>query len=576
MSDMADGQQGLPRSRSWRWREWRQARPPLEYLALGLLVLFVLGIPFAGELLHVAEAGFASRPVPGTPAAGPLQIVRPAGGLHQGDGNLSWIEVTTADQFTASVAAVEIAIDADHPRQPPGQSPGQPAARVGGDPYRWRYLWSDPAPGPYRIQVRAAGSDGQIVADQSAVVDVRDGASTAYRLDNPYAGPGAFRKGQVHEHSRVSFDAWLSLPPAQLALAYKARGYQFVVMTDHDVVSSPREVNDPAFLAIPGYESTAESGHISGLFASRTTPPARPAQERIDGITAAGGLAVLSHPGWVVGWSETALKQLRGYTALEIYNGMTTDPQRGVAADVARWQAVLNTKGWPERVWAVAVDDAHRAEDIDRGWIMVKTAQLTSAAIKQAIQQGRFYASTGPSFTVLGVLDGAVTAASPEATRLRFFDQDGTVLAETPAAWGSYQPTGQERWIRVEAQMADGRTAWSQPFWVLPNAPRVALRALSTGTAITGQTLPGAQVYLTDGGRFLGSVVADPAGAFRYSAAGLGDGDHDVWLLATAPWPDHVEGPPTRLTWGPASGISASQALGQWVRGLNGDTPKGE
>src|SRR4051812_16084733 len=94
-------------------------------------------------------------------------------------------------------------------------------------------------------------------------------ASAAFVIADPYAGPGSYRKGELHVHSTSSFDGWKSLPPAQLARAYKQRGYQFICLTDHDVVSHPTEAEDADFIAIPGYESTADSGHITGAFVNR-------------------------------------------------------------------------------------------------------------------------------------------------------------------------------------------------------------------------------------------------------------------------------------------------------------------
>jgi hypothetical protein len=320
---------------------------------------------------------------------------------------------------------------------------------------------------------------------------------------------------------------------------------------------------------LAGYESTADSGHITGLFTNRTISPNLPPQDRIDGINAAGGMAILNHPGWRIGWTGTDFSRLHSYAAIEIFNGMTSDPTRGAAPNVALWQSVLNTKGWPSRVWAVSVDDSHTPDQIDLGWIMVKSAQLTPEAIRHALQTGAFYASNGPSFSTLGVLSGAITASSPDASVIRFFDQDGNQLQEAPAAWGAYRPSGKEHWIRVEAVMADGRTAWTQPFWIVPNAPRVALTSTPTGTALTGETLPGARIHLSDRGQYLGSVVANADGTFAYSSPALAEGDHEFWLMATAPWPDQVEGPPTVLSWGTQAGRPVIEQLGRWILGTN-------
>jgi histidinol phosphatase-like PHP family hydrolase len=305
-------------------------------------------------------------------------------------------------------------------------------------------------------EAKGAGHLGEEVA-QSAL----------YVIDNPYAVPGDFRKGQFHVHSTRSFDGWRSLSPTDLALAYRAKGYQFVAITDHDLVSYPTEVNGRDFLVLPAYESTSESGHIVGAFVQEVVSPRQTAQERIEAILSAGGIAILAHPGWRVGWAGTDLRTLRGFAGIEIYNGLTSSGDDRTARNLEKWHEVLNVHGRYARIWALAVDDAHAAGEIDKGWIMVKTQELSIAGLRSAIENGRFYASNGPSFGIIGVVDGAITVSSPDAAIVRFVDQDLRVVLEGPPSLASYRPTGKERWIRVEAVAQDGRTAWSQPFWIL-------------------------------------------------------------------------------------------------------------
>jgi hypothetical protein len=550
-----------------RRRGARRIAPPVRHPTLGLLLIFILGLPFLGDFLVAGERAFASFGDGAVPSSSQVEIVQPSGNTPVADGNLTFIEARAVDRIDGVVDRVEVAID--------NEDRWYGAQRLAEDPTRWRHLWSDPTPGYHRIRVRAYGVEALPVVEQSAIVDVEDVWSSSYIVDNPYAVPGSFRKGQLHMHSTASFDAWNSLSPAQLALAYKAKGYQFAVMTDHDVISYPREVNDESFVAIPGYESTSDTGHITALFATRTISPNLAPQDRIDGIAAAGGIPILAHPGWRIGWTGTDFARLHGYGAVEIFNGMTSDPQRGAGPNIALWQTVLNAKGWPNRVWGIAVDDAHQPDQMDRGWVMVKTAQLSSDAIKDAMRSGAFYSSNGPSFGALGVMNGAITASSADASVIRFFDQESNLLLETPAAWGAYRPAGKERWVRVEAVMADGRTAWSQPFWLIPNAPRVSLVQAPTGTALAGQTLPGARVHLSDRGQYLGSVVANDEGAFSYSSGSLAEGEHDLWIMATAPWPDQVEGPPTLLSWGATGGTPLMETLGRWIVGTTLGTTRG-
>jgi hypothetical protein len=544
--------------------------PPVRHPTLGLLLIFALGFPFFGDLLHLGHAGGNALAHLAEGASAPsefIQILRPSATSPVADGNLSMIEVSVVDPVDGIVDQVEIAFD--------GDDQWITAHRASEDPTRWRHIWSDPTPGYHRIRVRAHGIAGQQLAEQSTIVHVEDSWTSTYIVDNPYGLPGVFRKGQLHMHSTASFDAWNSLPPAHLALAYKSRGYHFVALTDHDVVAHPKEVNDENFITIPGFESTADSGHITGLFTTRAVSPSLPPQDRIDGIVAGGGMAILNHPGWRVGWTGTDFTRLNSYSAIEIYNGMTSDLQRGAAANIGFWQSVLNTKGWPNRVWAVAVDDSHIIEEADRGWVMVKAAQLTPEAIRHSLHTGAFYASNGPSFSTIGVLGGAITAASHDASVIRFYDQDGNLLLEAPSAWGAYRPSGKERWVRVEAVMPDGRAAWSQPFWLIPNAPRVTLSSTPAGPVLTGETVPGARVHLSDRGHYLGSVVANGEGVFSYTSASLAEGDHDFWIMATAPWPDQVEGPPTLLSWGANAGRPLLETLGRWILGTPLGTARG-
>ena len=400
--------------------------------------------------------------VPGLTAAqgsAELRILAPQEGSLLRDGNLFLIEGIARNIRGGPPDRVEVSFDFDRD--------WEAAERTPEDPLRWRFLWEDPDPSMHRVRVRALGMGDGAVHEQSILVEVEDDWTSSFAIDNPYAVPGHFRKGQTHVHSRSSFDAWNSLSPVDLAREYQRLGYSFIAVTDHDVITNPVEAEDDRFVVIAAYESTSESGHISGLFVSQTVDPELAPQERLDHITAQGGMAILNHPGWRVGWSGADFGTLKGYVGFEIYNGVTSTTRRAERS-VALWHEVLNAKGWANRVFAVAVDDAHDPEAMDRGWTQVKVPRLTEQAIRNALENGAFYASNGPTFSVLGVREGTLTAASPDAVTIRFIDQDLNVLSEGPPRLASYRPTGKERWVRIEAVAAEGQTAWSQPFWLFP------------------------------------------------------------------------------------------------------------
>jgi hypothetical protein len=510
-------------------------RPWLGRQTLGLIFIAALGIPFLGDL--VGDRALADLLPPPQPSA--FRITSPVDGAVLGDGNLVLLEGTTLAGGDGQADRVEVALG--------NEDSWSPADIAADDQAHWRFLWSDPAPGFHRIRARALGADGQPVVERSIIVQVQDAASGPYVVDNPYATAGRFLKGEIHMHSSSSFDGYAAMPPAQEALAYKRRGYQFVMLTDHDVISYPRDIMDDSFTLLRGYESTSDSGHIVALGVDQVAPSSWSPQSRIDHITQVGGMAILAHPGWQVGWKDADMIRLQGYSAVEIYNGYTEGGGRTERA-LQVWTQILNTKGWANRIWAIAADDSHNPDQMNRGWIMVKAAQLEPDAIRQSIASGAFYASNGPSFTVLGVLNGAIAASSPDAARIRFIDQNMNVLSESPAAWADYRPSGAERWIRIEAVGADGKTAWSQPFWLLPNAPRAQMIVTESGTTLVGQSLPLARIHVSDEGQYLGSAVANDQGAFQLVVPATADGRHDLWLMATAPWPDQLTGQPTLLS----------------------------
>lgn len=511
-------------------------RPWLGRQTLGLFFIAVIGFPFLGDL--VGERALAELIPPPQPSV--FRITSPADNAVLGDGNLVLIEGTTLERDDGHAGRVEVALGSE--------DNWAPADITSDDRAHWRFLWADPASGFHRVRARVLSVDGQPVVEQSVIVQVKDVSNAPFTIDNPYATSGTSLKGQLHIHSTSSFDGYAAMPPAQNALAYKRRGYQFAMLTDHDVISYPRDIIDDGFTLLRGYESTTDTGHVVALGVDQVAPSTWAPQSRIDHINQSGGLAILAHPGWTVGWRDTAMIALNGYTGIEIYNGLTEAPGRTQRA-LDLWTEVLNAKGYANRIWALAVDDSHSPDQMDRGWVMVKAARLTPDAIRRSIENGAFYASNGPTFNVLGVMNGSIVASSPEATRIRFIDQNGAQIAEGEAGWASYQPSGRERWIRLEATSADGKTAWSQPFWLLPNAPQAQLVSSDTGMAVVGQALPGARVHVSDEGQYVGSAVANDQGAFRLSVPATADGRHDLWLMATAPWPDQLNGQPTLLSY---------------------------
>ena len=286
------------------------------------------------------------------------------------------------------------------------------------------------------------------------------------RISSPYEGAGIFRKAQLHCHTTESDGR---IPPHELLRMYGDAGYAFVCITDHNRVTRYDALDGPNFLAIPGVEDEVGFGlpvlgaHMGRLFVDAALR-AGSAQERIDQTRAAGGIVSLCHPTWTGNlwtgaWSEVDVCTLRAFHLMEIRN-----PHSSPEADVRRWTAALRAHGPESAIWGVAVDDCHRPEQFNRGWIMVRTPDVSAAALRSALLSGAHYATTGPAaeFSANGDTIG-VTVSHPG--RIRFIDGVDRVRLESTGASAAYTVSGDERFVRIEAATEIGET-WSQPFWI--------------------------------------------------------------------------------------------------------------
>lgn len=286
------------------------------------------------------------------------------------------------------------------------------------------------------------------------------------QIRDPYAAPGAYRKAQLHCHTRRSDGQF---EPADLARRYRDAGCSFVCFTDHGRVTRCDEFNDDTFLVLPGVEETIVrcipplGPHLGRLLVDQVLVSGS-AQDRIERTLAGGGIPCLEHPSWTGNlwtgaWTAETMAALPGPFLVEIWN-----PHSNPDEDMRRWAHATRAHGPEGRIGAVAGDDCHTASQFDRGWVMVKVEAITADALRAALLSGAFYASTGVE-AEFGVTDGAIAVRSA-ADEVHVFDAAGRPRAAFHGGEGSYTPAGDEGFVRVECR-AGQRRAWSQAFWVL-------------------------------------------------------------------------------------------------------------
>jgi predicted metal-dependent phosphoesterase TrpH len=102
-------------------------------------------------------------------------------------------------------------------------------------------------------------------------------------------------KADLHVHTTYSSDSVIT--PKELVFYAKKRGLTAVAVTDHDQVEGAIKIaKETDFLIIPGTEVSSRDGHIVGLNVNAAIPKGLSADETVNQIHNAGGIAIACHP----------------------------------------------------------------------------------------------------------------------------------------------------------------------------------------------------------------------------------------------------------------------------------------
>lgn len=295
-------------------------------------------------------------------------------------------------------------------------------------------------------------------------------------------------KGNTHTHTAESDG---DSPPDQVARWYKEHGYQFLVLSDHNVFTDPAKLAhlaDSTFLLIPGEELTSsfqqKPVHVNGLNiphvleAQRDSTLVGTVQRNVDAVRGVNGVPHINHPNF--GWAlDTAvLARIERDRLIEIFNGHPTVHNHG-GDDSPGMEAVwdwLLSQG--KVLYGIAVDDAHHFQgefaadraNPGRGWLGVAAGSLSAADLMEALEAGHFYASTGVVLDRIQVEPTRLTVHIRPRTNFKyttaFIGQDGKVLATVGGLQPSYTLRGGERYVRARVEDSGGAVAWVQPVFV--------------------------------------------------------------------------------------------------------------
>lgn len=289
----------------------------------------------------------------------------------------------------------------------------------------------------------------------------------AITLDSPYIdAPSCFLRGNLHTHTTHSDG---SRPSQPVVDDYAVRGYDFLMISDHDKLIDPAEVDARGMVMIPGNEISRGGPHLLHVNAGVYVEADEDRQKVLDRIAAdEGAFAVMNHPNWQHHFNHCSQEKLdawNGYIGIEIYNGVIRRLE-GSPLATNRWDLLLASG---RRIWGVANDDSHAPQDVELAWNVVLTRERSAEAVLDGLRRGSFYASTGVEITRVSVEGSTLHVATSNAQRLVVL---GNVARRMKAVDGpeiTYQlPDDDERttYLRVECWGPGESMAWTQPVFV--------------------------------------------------------------------------------------------------------------
>jgi len=288
------------------------------------------------------------------------------------------------------------------------------------------------------------------------------------RIINPYQDlqNGSWLRGNLHTHTNRSDG---SRDPQAVVADYAARGYDFLAISDHDIQSTPEDyasIRAGTMTLIPANEITANGPHLLHVGGTTRALPYADRQRAIDDALASGGIVIVNHPNWGDDFGHCPIDLMRswqGFIGIELFNGICSW-LTGSPYGSDKWDMLLSTG---RRVWGFAHDDHHGFQkDIARGWNMVYAKSKSIHDILDALQAGRFYASTGVTIRSITVLENRIRVVTDNATRVAAFKTHGMRFAEADDRSLEIVVPDDASYVRFDCFGSGETRAWTQPFFI--------------------------------------------------------------------------------------------------------------
>lgn len=293
-------------------------------------------------------------------------------------------------------------------------------------------------------------------------------------------------KGNLHTHTNRGDGAYSA---QQVIGLYEGAGYDFIAITDHDLYYEGQPETSPAgMLVIPGIEASClyhgddpTQGaycHFTCLckkegadFAPGTYRTAAELQAYLQRLKGQFRMVQVNHPLFPK-LPDSDWAAVKGYDLFEVYNHKDFFVETG--EESAQWLArtLLNHR---KHFFVTAGDDFHgprnygKMDECFGGFVMVQ-AEKNREAILTALENGNFYASTGPRIYHYERDGQRIKIKTSAASRITFYSNlrrskqvyhtDGSLVSQA-----AYELDGRELYLWTKVTDAQGHAAWTQPIF---------------------------------------------------------------------------------------------------------------
>ena len=311
---------------------------------------------------------------------------------------------------------------------------------------------------------------------------------------------GKFYKANLHTHSTVSDGVFT---PSELKKLYQEKGYSILAISDHNIIKSHQELTDENFVAITSGEfgvvlsdglplsyGNSKIFHLnffakdpsndSSIFFGKDSQKEYSLEyinNLIKTATNDGFLISYNHPVWSQ-QNYTDYSNLKGLWAVEVYNeDCVLD---GYYDTTVPLDDLLRNN---QNVFPISTDDAHWLNACFGGWVMVKSDKLTYKNVINALENGDFYASSGPMIEEIYIEDNVVKVktsnvneiilssdrrfskrVSSNNSSINFAEFDLTKFLETSKLLKT--EIGKNSYIRITAKDNQGKCAYSRAYFI--------------------------------------------------------------------------------------------------------------